>query len=182
MRAAAAAIAAIGLVIATYLTIVRYAGGDDRHPYLTFNKTMGAEILRAALLQQRRRVEVYACAGQGKSWALERRGSPGNLQAFEEECMVNGELPAGSDAVIVAVKLGRTAGSKVLGAAGWCLSVLGRAPPPAAAGAGGGGQRPAAALRGAQRRPHPPHRGRARCSAAAPATLSTPYINHNLCI
>ena len=71
---------------------------------------MAAEVIRTALLEQRRRVEIYRM--ERSSWILERKGSPGNLQAFEEECMVNGELPAGSDAVIVAVKLGRTAGSK----------------------------------------------------------------------
>ena len=36
---------------------VKYTGsGEDRQPYLTFNKRMGAEIMRAALLHQRRRL------------------------------------------------------------------------------------------------------------------------------
>ena len=68
---------------------VRFSG-EDRSPYLSINKTMGAEIIRSALMTQRRRVEVYSAAGGG--WSLERRGSPGNLQAFEEECLRDGDL------------------------------------------------------------------------------------------
>ena len=38
---------------------VRYTGaGEDRQPYLQINKKMGAEIIRAALLQQRRSAHV----------------------------------------------------------------------------------------------------------------------------
>jgi DNA mismatch repair ATPase MutS len=88
---------------------VRYAG-EDRMPYIAFNKTMGAEIIRTALLTQRRRVKIYAQSGG--SWSLDRRGSPGNLQAFEEECLHEGDLTAETSPVIVAVRLGRTAASK----------------------------------------------------------------------
>lgn len=88
---------------------VRYSGtGNDRHAYLSINKKMGAEIIRAALLQQRRRVEVYTA--DGKEWALERRGSPGNLQAFEEECLRDSDLSVDTSSVIVAVRLSKTAG------------------------------------------------------------------------
>ena len=87
---------------------VRYTGsGDDKQPYLHFNKTMGAEIIRTALMQQRRRIEVYASSGSGSSWSLERRGSPGNLQAFEEECLRDTDLSADTSPVIVGVRLVR---------------------------------------------------------------------------
>ena len=103
------------LVAAEYFksaSAVRYTGsGDDKQPYLHFNKTMGAEILRSALLHQRRRVEVYATSGSGSSWSLERRGSPGNLQAFEEECLRDSDLTADTSPVIVAVRLSRKGGS-----------------------------------------------------------------------
>ena len=84
---------------------VRFSG-EDRSPYLSINKTMGAEIIRSALMTQRRRIEVYSAAGGG--WSLERRGSPGNLQAFEEECLRDGDLATDTSPVIVAVRLGRT--------------------------------------------------------------------------
>eukprot|EP00316_Scyphosphaera_apsteinii_P000388 CAMPEP_0119326074 /NCGR_PEP_ID=MMETSP1333-20130426/67397_1 /TAXON_ID=418940 /ORGANISM="Scyphosphaera apsteinii, Strain RCC1455" /LENGTH=957 /DNA_ID=CAMNT_0007334263 /DNA_START=94 /DNA_END=2967 /DNA_ORIENTATION=+ len=84
--------------------------GDEKHAYLTINKNMASEVIRCALLEQRRRIEVYRL--EGKGWMLERKGSPGNLQAFEEECTVNGELGLDTSTVIVAVRLGRTAGSK----------------------------------------------------------------------
>ena len=87
---------------------VRYMGsGEERQAYLTFNKTMGAEIIRKALLHQRRRVEVYT--SERGEWTLERRGSPGNLQAFEEECLRHSDLSVDTSSVIVAVKLSRSA-------------------------------------------------------------------------
>jgi len=90
---------------------VKYSGsGEDRQPYLTVNKKMGAEIMRVALLQQKRRVEVYT--SEGSSWVLERRGSPGNLQAFEEECLRDSDLSVDTSSVIAAVKLGRTTSAK----------------------------------------------------------------------
>ena len=102
---------------------VKYAEtsvGGDRQPYLTFNKHMGAEIIRMALLQQRRRVEIYSQSG-GNSWSLERRGSPGNLQAFEDECLRDSDLSADTSPVIVAVRLGRkgggTSGAMLVGCA-----------------------------------------------------------------
>lgn len=90
---------------------IKYWGvGEKRHPYLTMNKKMGTEVIRAALLDQRRRVEVYQ--QEGTHWTLDRRGSPGNLQAFEDECDRRGDLGADTSPVIVAVRLGKTAGSK----------------------------------------------------------------------
>ena len=90
---------------------VRHWGsGDDRHPYLSINKKMGAEIIRSALLKQRRRVEVYS--SDGKQWVLDRRGSPGNLQAFEDECLRDSDLSVDTSSVIVAVRLGRAGGGK----------------------------------------------------------------------
>lgn len=61
-------------------------------PYLPINRKMGGEVIRSCLLRERRRVEVYSLVG-GK-WVLCRKGSPGNIGSFEEECLVNGELPA----------------------------------------------------------------------------------------
>ena len=91
---------------------IKYWGsGDQKHPYLTMNKKMGTEVIRTALLQKRRRVEIYCL--EKTQWILERRGSPGNLQAFEEECQNRGmDLDADTSPVIVAVRLGKTAGSK----------------------------------------------------------------------
>lgn len=95
---------------------VKYSGsGDDRQPYLVINKKMGAEVVRSALLQQRRRVEIYV--SEGKEWALERRGSPGNLQAFEEECLRDSDLSVDTSSVIVAVRLGKAGGKRLVGCA-----------------------------------------------------------------
>lgn len=87
-----------------------WSDGDGRTPYLAINKKMAAEVMRACLLVQRRRLEVYAL--DGARWVLSRRGSPGNISAFEEECLRDGELPPDASTTIAAVRLGRTAGSK----------------------------------------------------------------------
>jgi DNA mismatch repair protein MSH2 len=84
--------------------------GGERRSYLSINKKMASEVMRAALLTQRRRVEVYR-PDMG-SWVLQRRGSPGNLQAFEEECGLDTDAGADTSPVIVAVSIGKTAGSK----------------------------------------------------------------------
>ena len=83
--------------------------GDERHAYLTINKNQAKEVMRLALLQQKRRVEEYRL--EGREWACARRGSPGNLQPFADECQLDaGQLDA--SAVIAAVRVGKTAGSK----------------------------------------------------------------------
>lgn len=87
-----------------------WSDGDGRTPYLAINKKMAAEVMRACLLVQRRRLEVYSL--DGARWVLSRRGSPGNISAFEEECLRDGELPPDASTTIAAVRLGRTAGSK----------------------------------------------------------------------
>ena len=80
-------------------------GSGDKYAYLTLNKNMAAEVIRSALIDQRVRVEVLR--QESSSWVVGRRGSPGNLQAFEEECMVDGALPAEAAAIIAAVKFGK---------------------------------------------------------------------------
>ena len=87
-----------------------WSDGDGRTPYLAINKKMAAEVMRACLLVQRRRLEIYSL--DGARWVLSRRGSPGNISAFEEECLRDGELPPDASTTIAAVRLGRTAGSK----------------------------------------------------------------------
>ena len=84
-----------------------FTSSGEQHPFLTMNKKMAAEVIRLALTEQKRRVEVYR-PDKG-SWILDRKGSPGNLQAFEEECSRNA---VECSPVIVGVKLGKTAGSK----------------------------------------------------------------------
>jgi len=69
-----------------------------RVPYLNINKKMGAEVMRACLLEQRQRLETYVLEA-GSRWVLGRRGSPGNIGAFEDECLVNGELPPDASTV-----------------------------------------------------------------------------------
>ncbi|KAJ1634060.1 hypothetical protein T492DRAFT_523712 [Pavlovales sp. CCMP2436] len=61
-------------------------GSDPREggsPYVNVSRAMTNTILRSLLLERRKRVEVYQI--QSKSWELSRRGSPGNLSAFEDE-------------------------------------------------------------------------------------------------
>jgi len=85
--------------------------GGERRSYLSINKKMASEVMRAALLSQRRRVEVYR--PDKSSWVLQRRGSPGNLQAFETECGLDrDDASADTSPIIVAVSIGKTAGSK----------------------------------------------------------------------
>ena len=85
--------------------------GGERCSFLSINKKMASEVMRAALLQQRRRVEVYR--PDKNSWVLQRRGSPGNLMAFEEECGLDRDDPsAETSPIIAAVQVGKTAGSK----------------------------------------------------------------------
>ena len=44
--------------------------GGERRSYLSINKKMASEVMRAALLEQRRRVEVYR--PDKSSWVLQR--------------------------------------------------------------------------------------------------------------
>ena len=44
--------------------------GDERHAYLTINKNQAKEVMRLALLQQKRRVEEYRL--EGREWACAR--------------------------------------------------------------------------------------------------------------
>jgi len=87
---------------------VKYWGsGESAQPYLSVNHKMGAQIIRKALLEQRRRVEIYKME-RGTQWILDKRGSPGNLQAFDEDL----GLAHDTSPVLVSVRLGNTAGSK----------------------------------------------------------------------
>jgi len=91
--------------------IKHWGSGDNAHPYLTMNHKMGAQVIRKALLEQRRRVEIYK-QERSNHWVLDRRGSPGNLQAFDGECGAARGLDADTSPVIVGVRIGKTAGSK----------------------------------------------------------------------
>lgn len=80
-------------------------GADPREggtPYVTVSRAMTTTILRSLLLERRKRVEVYRL--NGREWVLARRGSPGNLSAFEDELLRDASVPATS--VTIAVRLG----------------------------------------------------------------------------
>lgn len=80
-------------------------GADPREggtPYVSVSRAMTTTILRSLLLERRKRVEVYRLSG--REWALARRGSPGNLSAFEDELLRDASVPATS--VTLAVRLG----------------------------------------------------------------------------
>ncbi len=83
--------------------------GADRQPYLAINKNMAAEVIRVALVEQRCRIEVYV--HEHGIWALKRKGSPGNLQAFEDEISHGAAGREISEAVVMAaVQLGKING------------------------------------------------------------------------
>ena len=94
----------------TFKIFSRSRRAAEPRPPRRRRRRRGRDCAAAALLTQRRRVEVYACAANTRSWALDRRGSPGNLQAFEDECLRDADLSADTSPVIVAVRVGRASG------------------------------------------------------------------------
>ena len=58
--------------------------GDDGLPSLTFSTNKYGFIVKDLLMNKNALVEVYSSPEKG-SWQLEKKGSPGNLQQFEEQ-------------------------------------------------------------------------------------------------
>lgn len=65
---------------------VKYMGDEPKLAYACFSKNNFEKFIRDLLLVMQYRVEVYVKASQSRNndWTLEYKGSPGNLQQFEE--------------------------------------------------------------------------------------------------
>ena len=60
--------------------------------YLTFTRNKFGHMLKDLLVQRQSCVELYS--GSGGAWKLQKRGSPGNLQAFEDMVEIRESAPA----------------------------------------------------------------------------------------
>lgn len=89
-----------------------YASGNDSLESLYLNKANFEAFVRELLLVKHYRVEVYFSKGGHKNnnWALEYKGSPGNLSQFEDILFENVSQAEGT--AIISIKLGTDANSK----------------------------------------------------------------------
>ncbi|XP_004363541.2 Msh2 protein [Capsaspora owczarzaki ATCC 30864] len=95
------------------LAVIKHIGTV---PYVTMSQLMFETILRELLLLRQNRVEVYAREGgkNSNAWVLSRRGSPGNLQQFED-MLFTGNSEMSTSAVVMAIKLGVDDGNRMVG-------------------------------------------------------------------
>lgn len=75
--------------------------------YLCLSKSNFEKLVRELLLVKQYKCEVYVNQGSTKNndWVLEYKGSPGNLQQFEEVLFENNDRI--TNTIVVAVKLGK---------------------------------------------------------------------------
>jgi DNA mismatch repair protein MSH2 len=85
--------------------------------YVTIRDGIEFESVIDTLLRKKQyRVEVYASKpGRATGWECVKRGSPGNLQDFEDVLFVNNEMR--ETTIIMSVKLGSEGGTRVVGVA-----------------------------------------------------------------
>eukprot|EP01135_Chromosphaera_perkinsii_P002024 Nk52_evm71s215 gene=Nk52_evmTU71s215 len=96
--------------------VVKYvAFGKKELPYVVVNRMMYESSLRELLLLRQYRVEVYAKVGMSSSWKLSLKGSPGNLQEFEESLFNTADIS--TSAVVMAVYIGNDNGQRAVGVA-----------------------------------------------------------------
>ena len=90
--------------------------GMPRLPTVSLNRKMFEAALRAVLIDGgaanaggQVKCAVRVLSGSGDAWKIEREGSPGKLEAFEQELAGDGDLTMASDApVVMAVTVGHT--------------------------------------------------------------------------
>ncbi|KNC76301.1 hypothetical protein SARC_11194 [Sphaeroforma arctica JP610] len=95
------------------MAIVKYFGGK-KEPFVNMSQMMYDSVIRDLLLVRQYRVELYAKEGK-QPWTLHKKGTPGNLQDFEDEVFVGGDQS--NSAVVVAVKLKMKDGIRTVGVA-----------------------------------------------------------------
>ncbi|KAL0275389.1 UNVERIFIED_CONTAM: hypothetical protein PYX00_003247 [Menopon gallinae] len=100
----------------TMNNIKKYRSGKIEQEYLVLNKNQFESCIKHFLLVLHYRIEVYSSKGGHKSndWFLEFKGSPGNLDQFEN-IFVDSGLVTGSTAM--AIKIGGESNNKIIGVA-----------------------------------------------------------------
>eukprot|EP01052_Picozoa_sp_SAG31_P008479 SAG31_NODE_430_length_15792_cov_15.908558_3_plen_306_part_00 len=88
--------------------------GDDGLPSLTFSTNKYGYIVRDLLMNKHALVEVYTSQDKG-SWQLIKKGSPGNLQQFEDQLF--GTVGMKEASTVLALRLGSAGGRTQVGAA-----------------------------------------------------------------
>ncbi|XP_048577460.1 DNA mismatch repair protein Msh2 isoform X2 [Nematostella vectensis] len=99
-------------------SVVKYLGtGDHKVPSVVLSKMNFESTCRDLLLIRQYRIEMYRSKGgkNSSAWELVAKGSPGNLQQFEDILFGNSEMSA--SAVVMAIKLGTVTGQRVVGVA-----------------------------------------------------------------
>ncbi|KAL1131589.1 hypothetical protein AAG570_011203, partial [Ranatra chinensis] len=102
-------------VFRTTSFIKKIGSGADSLDSLIVNKSQFETFVRDLLLVKHYRVEVYVNKGSksGSNWALEYKGSPGNLSQFEEILFTNSDQTERT--AVIGIKFGGD--SKVIGIA-----------------------------------------------------------------
>ncbi|XP_075226942.1 DNA mismatch repair protein spel1 [Lycorma delicatula] len=85
--------------------------------YIVLNKSQFESFIRDLLLVKRYRVEIYVNKGTktNQSWVLEYKGSPGNLNQFEDLLFTNADQVEGC--AVIGIKLGGDTKNKIVGMA-----------------------------------------------------------------
>ena len=103
-------------------TVLKYFSSGNL-PYVTLTKLSGESLMRDLLLNKQHKVEMYVQAAAAGSWKVDKRGSPGNLQEFEDLLFDEmGGGGGGSDfivsPIVMALKLSLgSAGQRIVGVA-----------------------------------------------------------------
>ncbi|KAI9254505.1 DNA mismatch repair protein msh-2 [Phascolomyces articulosus] len=92
-------------------SVIKYWGGEEGLATTNIGYASAESFLRDALLNKQLKIEIWTSTrGQ---WELTRKASPGNLQEVEDLLFLNSNMS--TSPVVMAVKLGGSAESKVVG-------------------------------------------------------------------
>eukprot|EP01134_Creolimax_fragrantissima_P000450 CFRG0450T1 len=95
------------------MAVVKYFG-SQKQPYVYLSQMMYDSALRDLLLIRQYRVELYLKEGK-QPWKLYKKGTPGNLQDFEDDIFVSSDHT--NTAVVIGVKMARKDGNRTIGVA-----------------------------------------------------------------
>jgi len=99
-------------------TVIKYLGGDATTGVagVCVSRMQTIALLTDLLVHRQYRVEIFSSSGSSGNWQVKLKGSPGNLQDFEEMLFHSTDMD--SSPVVLAVKVGTTpSGAKVIGVA-----------------------------------------------------------------
>ncbi|EDQ85301.1 uncharacterized protein MONBRDRAFT_34327 [Monosiga brevicollis MX1] len=93
--------------------VLKYYGAK-KLPSCSMNQMLFETTIRDLLLQRRYRVEVFSSSGKSHQWAVTKKASPGNTQAFQD-ILYNSDLVQSS--IVLAVTLQGSGNDQLVGVA-----------------------------------------------------------------